>query len=60
MRAITEKNDGANRLEDDIDAQLIKAEKNKQSILASAFTGKVIPRVMGHIKYAESIDKLKE
>ena len=41
VRAITEKNDGANRLEDEIDAQLIKAEKNKQSILASAFTGKV-------------------
>lgn len=27
------------RLEDDIDIQLIKAEKNKQSILASAFSG---------------------
>lgn len=33
--------EGFSRLNDEIDKQLIKAEKNKQSILASAFSGKL-------------------
>ena len=41
VRVITEKNDAANRLEDEIDTQLVKTEKNKQSILASAFSGQL-------------------
>jgi type I restriction enzyme S subunit len=29
------------RLESEMDLQLVKAEKNKQSVLASAFSGKI-------------------
>jgi type I restriction enzyme S subunit len=39
VRVATEKLDSIMRLETDIDVQLIKAKTNKQSILASAFSG---------------------
>jgi len=38
---VGKKFDGIERLARDLDAQLLKAEKNKQSILASAFSGKI-------------------
>ena len=38
---LNEKLEGIARLETSIEQQLIKAERNKQSILASAFSGKV-------------------
>ena len=38
---VNQKIDGLRRLESEIEVQLIKAEKNKQSILASAFSGKI-------------------
>lgn len=40
-RLVSEKFDGIDRLNNEIDIQLSKAEKNKQSVLASAFSGKV-------------------
>ena len=42
----SEKLSAANRLETEINSQLIKANKNKQSILASAFSGRL--KDMGH------------
>ena len=41
VRSATEKLDSITRLETDIDIQLKKAEKNKQSILASVFSGRL-------------------
>jgi type I restriction enzyme S subunit len=38
---VNEKITAMERLESEIDIQLLKAEKNKQSVLASAFQGKV-------------------
>ncbi|MCB9397380.1 MAG: restriction endonuclease subunit S [Acidobacteria bacterium] len=40
-RLVSEKFDGIDRLNNELDIQLSKAEKNRQSILASAFSGKV-------------------
>ncbi|MCP4236314.1 MAG: hypothetical protein GY770_22495 [Aestuariibacter sp.] len=37
-----EKIQAANRLDEELECQLLKAEKNKQSILASAFSGKLM------------------
>jgi type I restriction enzyme S subunit len=39
VRLVKEKYDSSQRLIDEVEVQLIKAEKNKQSILASAFLG---------------------
>lgn len=39
VKKVNDRFDGLKRLGDDIDVQLIKAEKNKQSALASAFSG---------------------
>ena len=41
VRLAKEKYDSSRRLFDELEIQLIKAEKNKQSILASAFSGKL-------------------
>jgi type I restriction enzyme S subunit len=41
VRVIKEKFESTERLEKELDMQIIKAEKNKQSALASAFAGKV-------------------
>ncbi len=41
VELIEDKFEKINRLEKDIDFQLVKAKKNKQSILASAFSGKI-------------------
>ena len=41
LRGLEQKFYAANRLSDEIDVQLLNTEKNKQSILASAFSGKV-------------------
>ena len=38
---VSEKFDSIERLENEIDVQMVKADKNKQSILASAFSGKL-------------------
>jgi type I restriction enzyme S subunit len=42
VEVIGEKIDSIIRLEDEIASQLLKAEKNKQSILASAFSGRIL------------------
>ena len=41
VRVAMERIDSIKRLETDIEVQLQKAEKNKQSILASAFKGEL-------------------
>ena len=38
---VTDKVDSISRLDEDIEKQMLKAEKNKQSILASAFSGEL-------------------
>jgi len=40
-RVVNEKNDAIMRLENEINSKLVMAEKNKQSILASAFLGSI-------------------
>ena len=42
VRLVQEKLASANRLLSEVDSQLVRAEKNKQSILATAFSGKLI------------------
>lgn len=42
LQIVSEKLDAIQRLELEIDTQLMKAEKNKQSVLASAFTGNLM------------------
>jgi type I restriction enzyme S subunit len=46
-RIVGEKLDAIRRLDKEIDTQLLKAQKTKQSILASAFSGKLIARPRG-------------
>ena len=41
VRQVEEKLESINRLDSELDIQVIKAEKNKQSVLASAFCGKL-------------------
>jgi type I restriction enzyme S subunit len=41
VRLASDRLDAIDRIESDIALQLKKSEKNKQSILASAFTGKI-------------------
>ncbi len=41
-KVVSEKLGAIRRLESEIDIQLLKADKNKQSVLASSFTGKLI------------------
>lgn len=46
LSALDEKLSSIERLENEIDSQLVKAEKNKQPVLAAAFGGKLIQSVM--------------
>ena len=39
---VTDKVDSISRLDEDIEKQMLKAEKNKQSVLASAFSGQLL------------------
>ena len=42
IQIVTEKVDSISRLDEEIEKQLLKAEKNRQSILASAFSGGIL------------------
>ncbi|MCW8889928.1 MAG: restriction endonuclease subunit S [Sedimenticola sp.] len=57
---VSEKNTSLNRLDREIDRQLVKAEKNKQSILASAFSGELVDGVDSDGSAKELLEKIRK